>query len=113
MWLVTTRGFYSVVEDTTDPEKHDRLLIRARVRADLEALRDLLPGLEILETPDSDYHFRASTTKPVFAGIAFHLVTEINYPNFKNTIAERAGYERAHVYGSVWRDLLELRTPAG
>lgn len=35
MWLITTRGFYSAVEDHSDP---DRLLARARAREDLEAL---------------------------------------------------------------------------
>ena len=34
MWLVTTRGFYSVVENHHDP---DELLVRARVREDLES----------------------------------------------------------------------------
>jgi hypothetical protein len=36
MWLVTTQGFYSVVAHRGDP---DRVLVRARVREDLEALR--------------------------------------------------------------------------
>ena len=40
MWLFTTQGFYSVVAHRRDP---DRLLVRARAREDLEALRDQIP----------------------------------------------------------------------
>lgn len=108
MWLVTARGFYSVVADTTDPAG-ERLLIRARVRSDLEALRGLLPALEIEETPDRDYRFRARASKRAFAGVVFNLVAEVDYPNFKNAVAARQGRERAHVYSGVWADLFELQ----
>lgn len=106
MWLVTTRGFYSIVEDFHD---RDRLLVRARVREDLEALADLVPGLEVEETPDRDYRFRASVTREVWASAAAQLAREIDYPNFKNAVAERQGVDRAHVYGDVWATLLELQ----
>jgi hypothetical protein len=47
MWMITTIGFFSVVQDHDDP---DRLLVRARVREDLERLRDeYLPDLHIVE----------------------------------------------------------------
>lgn len=36
MWLITTQGFYSVVAHRTDP---DRVLVRCRTQADIEALR--------------------------------------------------------------------------
>ena len=39
MWLMTTRGFYSVVEHRDDA---DRLLVRARTREDIEALEAVL-----------------------------------------------------------------------
>ena len=60
MWLVTTRGFYSAVEDHC---KAGNVLVRSRVREDLEALTDLIPGLDVHETPDRDYRFRASVTR--------------------------------------------------
>lgn len=37
MWLMTTRGFYSVVEQRDDA---NRLIVRARCQADIEALRE-------------------------------------------------------------------------
>lgn len=106
MWLVTTRGFYSVVEDFHD---RDQLLVRARVREDLEALADLVPELEVDETPERDYRFRASVPRDVWSEAAAHLVQEIDYPNFKNAVAERQGVDRAHIYGDVWATLLELQ----
>ena len=106
MWLVTTRGFYSVVEDFHD---RDRLLVRARVREDLVALADLVPELEGEETPERDYRFRASVPRDVWSAAAAQLVRQIDYPNFKNAVAARQGVDRAHVYGDVWATLLELQ----
>ena len=41
MWLITTAGFYSIVQKSGEKD----LTIRSRVRKDLEALRDkYLPG---------------------------------------------------------------------
>ena len=106
MWLLTTRGFYSVVEDHHDP---GRLLVRARVREDVEALADLIPGLEVEETPDRDYRFRASVTREDWASAAAQLARAIDYPNFKNAVADRQGFERAHMYSGVWGLLLGLQ----
>ena len=106
MWLVTTRGFYSVVENHDDPEG---LLVRARVREDLESLADLIPGLGVEETPERDYRFRAAVTRDAWATAAAELAREIDYPNFKNAVAERQGSSRAHVYSGVWGILLRLQ----
>ena len=106
MWLVTTRGFYSVVENHDDPEG---LLVRARVREDLESLADLIPGLGVEETPERDYRFRAAVTRDAWATAAAELAREIDYPNFKNAVAERQGSSRAHVYSGVWGILLGLQ----
>ena len=108
MWLMTTRGFYSIVEDFHD---RDQLLVRARVREDLGAVADLVPGLEVEETPERDYRFRASVARDVWASAVAQLAREIDYPNFKNAVAERQGVDRAHVYGDVWATLLELQQP--
>lgn len=106
MWLVTARGFYSVVEDL---DGRERLLVRARVRRDLEALADLIPGLAVEETPERDYRFRASVTREAWAAAAVELAREIDYPNFKNEVARRQGGERAHLYAEVWVSLLRLQ----
>lgn len=106
MWLVTTRGFYSAVEDH---EHLGNVLVRARVREDLEALVDLIPSLEVHETPERDYRFRASVPREAWANAVAELAREIDYPNFKNAVAELQGSDRAHVYSGVWGTLLGLQ----
>ena len=60
MWLITPVGFFSIVQKPSDVAT-DTLTVRARVRADLEALREqYLPGLgDIQESQVNDYRFRA------------------------------------------------------
>lgn len=106
MWLITTRGFYSVVADHCE---RGNVLVRARAREDLEALAGLIPGLDIEETLERDYRFRASVPREVWSAAAAALAEEIDYPNFKNAVAERQGPGRAHVYSDVWVTLLGLQ----
>ena len=84
MWVATTQGFYSVVAHRDEP---DKLLVRARTREDIETLREQIPALA-------------------------QLVTDLDYDNFKNAVAERQGAERAALYGVVWRELLRLQRAA-
>src|SRR4051812_279954 len=109
MWMLTTIGFFSVVADRDHP---DRLLVRARVRADLEELRDrYVPDLEIVEGAGTDYRYRASVARTEFEPAAARLAADIDYPNFKNAVADRQGHARAHVYSDVWEALHELQEP--
>ena len=59
MWLTTPIGFYSIVEKVWDKDE-GLLTVRARVREDLDVLRDrYLPSLgPTSEDPRSDYRFR-------------------------------------------------------
>ena len=109
MWLITTRGFYSVVEHRDDP---DLLLVRARTREDLEALRDVLPDLDVFSDPSADYRWRALVPRGAWQRAVAQLVAEIDYGNFKSGVAQRAGHERAALYADVWATLLRLQTGA-
>ena len=106
MWVLTPRGFYSVVADRDDDAF---LLVRARVRADLDHLRDLLPDLRPWHDPDADYAWRARVERREWAFALGMMAGEIDYPNFKNAVAERQGSARARLYGRVWGVLLELQ----
>src|SRR4051812_10585895 len=106
MWLLTPRGFYSVVAHRGRP---DHLLVRARARGDLELLDDLLPDIQIEHTPDRDYSWRTVVLRYDWAAAVGRLAQEIDYPNFKNRVAEVQGYERASLYGKVWSILLRLQ----
>ncbi len=106
MWVVSTRGFFSVVQDDDDPTC---VLIRARVRADLDALREILPTVEPWHDSAADYAWRARVARSEWAYALGVLAGEIDYRNFKNAVAERQGRERAGVYGEVWGVLCDLQ----
>ena len=109
MWLLIPEGFYSVIRKHGD----DRLCVRARVRDDLDRLRDrYLPDLtETVETPGSDYRYRAWINPEQFAAGLAAVGRAIDYPNFKNEAA-RVDHGRADAYHQVWEALGRLQ-PGG
>jgi hypothetical protein len=103
---MTPRGFYSVVAHHDDPTL---VLVRSRAREDLEALADLLAGLEIRETPERDYRWRTIVSRRSWSAALVLLAAEIDYPNFKAEVERRQGRERAGVYHEVWAALRGLQ----
>jgi hypothetical protein len=112
MWLVTDRGFYSVVD------KGDRegfFCIRARVRQDLENLFELdsLANYvdEVIETDNSDYRFRVYVRREDWIAAVADLAGRIDYSNFKSEVARVQGKDRADTYMDVWSALNRLQRP--
>src|SRR4051794_33248161 len=101
MWLFTTQGFYSVVEDREDS---DRVLLRSRAKQDLEALKEQIPKLQIQETlePAHDYGWRAFVTRDQWCEAVAQLAGAIDYDYFKNAVAAEQGQEHADLYMPVW-----------
>ena len=90
MWLITTTGFFSIVEKPWD-RAPGTLTVRARARQDLEALKaGSLPELgDITEAADADYRYRAQAPREaVVRAVAF------------GAVAERM---RQQAVGSSWR----------
>lgn len=108
MWLLTPRGFYSVVVNRHD---ESTVLVRARRSEDLVSLSALSPDLVVEHTPGRDYAWRTTVERGEWERLAAALASEIDYPNFKDAVAERQGYERASVYGRVWSALRALQAP--
>ena len=108
MWLMTKFGFFSVVEKPED-KKVGAVTIRARVRSDLEGLREYLPQMgEILANVGTDYPFRARVSKSDFALALSKIALDIDYNNFTDVVAKKQGKSRAGCYGKVWGVLYEL-----
>lgn len=106
MWLFTTVGFFSVVRD--NKADGQGLLVRARVREDLEQLREkYLPELG-KTTHDStrDYPYRAKCSHDAFAQAAARIALEIDYSNFKGEVARKQGWDREKLYSQVWSVML-------
>lgn len=106
MWLLTVQGFYSVVAHRDDP---DKLLVRARARDDIEALREQIPALEPFEDPDADYRHRAVVSRAEWVAALAQLVAGVDYDNFKDAVAARQGAARSGLYGRVWSILRGLQ----
>lgn len=110
MWLVTTFGFYSVVEKPWDRDRQT-LTVRARAREDLDTLRGrYLPTLgDIVEDESADYRFRAQAPREEVVQAFAEAVRHIDYDNFKNAITERQGWARERIYHDAWRAFLAIQ----
>jgi len=86
MWLMTQYGFFSIVQHKDDAEKY---LVRARLRPDLERLKDLAAlTTEIVELKSADYRYRIVISREEMLRVLRWLGEAINYPNFKDRIAD-------------------------
>lgn len=108
MWLMTSIGFFSIVQKPADAGD-GMLTVRARVREDLEKFAGRLGGAEIHETPDNDYRFRLRAPGASVGALVGQLAQEIDYAKFKSAVASREGRERASLYGQVWHALQPLQ----
>ena len=113
MWIVTSFGFFSVVQKPRDGA--DTLTVRARVRRDLEELRArYLPELdEIEESKNTDYRYRATAPREAVAEAVRRAVLDVRYDNFKDAVDEAQGPDRHDAYLAVWSDLLALQRDEG
>lgn len=110
MWLFTTIGFFSVVSHR---DAAHTVVIRSRVREDLEALRTHhLPDLEIVANAGTDYAFRAFVSRDEWEHAAQQLARDVDYPNFKDAVAARQGSARAHAYLEIWATMHRLQETA-
>ncbi|MCB1954143.1 MAG: NUDIX domain-containing protein [Rhodocyclaceae bacterium] len=107
MWLLTTIGLFSIVQKPGDADD-GMLTVRARVREDLEAFAARLGEGEILTTPENDYPFRLRASSASVSALTGQLVSEIDYSNFKSTVAGHQGSDRCGLYGQIWELLGHL-----
>jgi hypothetical protein len=122
MWIFTKHGFYSAVCARQGDGKHgqpvdpDRIMVRARVRKHLEALKERFPDLlepcEIHEFSGTDYAHRLFVGKPTWAQVLSGLAEETDYDNFKSEVARhqgRAGAAYEHSLHEVWSVMNRLQ----
>lgn len=88
MWLCTQHGFFSIVRKD-DNEYH----VRARLKSDAEALRDLMfpeehrKDVPVQEWPNADYRWRFIIDVGELRDLFFVLAHDLDYDNFKGRIA--------------------------
>jgi hypothetical protein len=127
MWIFTTEGFISAVQDKKDDEK---LVIRARDRAALEAMlqtielageainRDAEDGVEPvvfgpyeIETgKGTDYRYRVSNIdRGTFAlFMQFEIMNFLHYTNYKDALTKSRGRVYHDACMNVWVDMLAV-----
>jgi hypothetical protein len=102
MWLFTTAGFFSIVQDAQDKSLHH---IRTRTLDDLNTLRALIPALPrpVLSHPGSDYPHRILCPSGLLPEVLTTLGRTIEYPNFKSEIARLpAQRDKLPAYHQIW-----------
>ncbi len=122
MWIFTKHGFYSAVCARQGDGAHSqpvdpaRMMVRARIRYHLEALKQrfdsLLGDCEIQASTGTDYAFRLFVPKKAWVQVLSALADEIDYDNFKSEVARhsgRAGSEYEHALHDVWSVMHELQ----
>jgi hypothetical protein len=107
MWVFTIDGFYSAVQHR---DHADSLTVRTRDREDMVRMQQRVGNdAPISHTPHRDYAHRITLSKAAWAGYLTAACEAIDYGNFKDAVAERQGWDRAHLYGEVWVTMLELQ----
>jgi len=103
MWIFSKIGFYSIVQKPGQ----SYLTVRSRVREDLEKLRaTYMPELSVIMAGGgTDYPYRALISHEHFASGLAEMGNDIDYSNFKSEVASK-DMARAHVYSSVWSNML-------
>ena len=122
MWIFTKQGFFSAVCARQGDGKHgrpvdpDRIMVRARMRGHLEALKkrfpDLLVECEIQESAGTDYAYRLFVQKSAWVQVLAGLAEETDYDNFKSEVAShqgRAGAAYEHSLHEVWSVMHRLQ----
>ena len=106
MWIFLNNAFLSVIDPKAKYEgggpKGDKLLVRARIRGDIEAV---FPRAKVTETPDRDYRFRALLPREAVVAAMMHAVESIDYSNFKGSVPQKARHDAyAGVWGVMYRE---------
>lgn len=99
MWLMTNKSFVSIVEHR---DNTNLLCVRGRFKGDVD--RFLGDRCEV-ETPDADYRFRAVATRGDVTDRLAISISEVDYPNFKNSVREKWRHDAyLEVWGVMWRE---------
>jgi hypothetical protein len=115
MWIASKNGWFSVVVDL---EREDRMLIRARCRADIFNLFNAHQDLPSIERPASDesrdYRWRMSISKADWVQLAARLAEGVDYSNFKNTVHEKPDQgSKGRAYLVIWRAMRDVQLTEG
>ncbi len=93
MWIFLNNAFLSIV---ADKNRGDKLLVRARVKGDIDRV---FPTAEVIEGAGTDYLYRAWIDREAVAKVLYQQAQQIDYGNFKSSVQED---DRHDAYMAVW-----------
>ena len=102
MWIFLNNAMFSAVQDRKNIKN---LVVRARVGGDLERI---FPGHDVIDSPDGDYRYRIFIDKQKVADVLSQQVMNIDYDNFKDSIAHDE-HDRHNAYYEVWNAMHRLQ----
>ena len=97
MWICFNDGFVSAVEHR---DSSDLMMIRARRR---DVLQSLFPNEHVIEGGSTDYQYRVVVSKAVFGDVVSKRISEISYPNFKDSVEDHGLHELYEKFWSLHR----------
>lgn len=97
MWIFTTSGFVSAVQDRADRT----IIVRSRDRLSLSDISEKYKT-KIIATPLADYPYRLILTSHQFAEWVQEEALKIDYPNFKSAAKIQQNSIFAHALSKVW-----------
>lgn len=119
MWIFTTAGFISAVQDYDDLSGNT-LLVRARDRASIQTVADGVeliadvPAPSVVVGGGTDYPYRIRVGRAEFAAWLGHEVMNyLTYGNFKSAAKDSLGTAAEDVLSRVWVTLHGLTDDAG
>jgi hypothetical protein len=110
MWLITTFGYFSIVQKNSD-RGAGTLTVRSRLRKDLDLLKArYLPAMGPIEARGgADYPYRAKAKREDLAEAFRKSILDLTYSNFKAEVALELGHKREDAYTEVWMALRKLQ----
>lgn len=109
MWIASSYGFFSIVL------KEGRFHLRARLRADLEALR-AAAGRDsdpIEDWPTADYRYRILAPPGDYPAYIRALMNSVDYANFKDHLHDLPlQHSKLEAYYRLWHALSRLPNPS-
>lgn len=112
MWIISTRGFLSIVEDRKNPAM---MQVRARVKSDIT---DMFPAAYVYASDGADYRYRARISRErVAARLAEYVQNELTYTgHFKDVAIARErtkdpklASKRTTAYYKIWNAMADLQ----
>lgn len=125
MWHFDKRGFISVVAYDPKLDRNTKskfpqiarqagtlLLVRARIEADMDMLKEVVPSLLVETDPSADYSFRAVITRKQYKKFLAKSVDGITYNSHFKEAAQDASPPASGRYSammSVWSAMAKLQ----